>query len=173
MTVFVVAYPLIGHSNGAEIKRFRQKYDQNKADLIEAHFTLAFAITTFTYDDVLDHTRHLAKEFQPFEFLLNRLVPYSDQYSGDHMLFLCTGQGEQQLINIYNRFYEGRFMSARQIDEAFESHMTIATTRDIDQLVSAQAAAANLTLPIYGSVSGLNVIEILDGEISQSTHVSF
>ncbi len=171
MTIFVVAYPLVGHSNGQALQVYRQEFDQAKAGLIRPHFTIAFAITTFPYDAVLNHTRHLVEDFQPFEILLSTVVPYTDKYSGEHLLFLCTSKGEQQLINLHKRFYDGRFVSAIQVEEAFEPHLTIANTDGVDQLDAARAATTDLRLPIYGSVDALSVIEIHDGAIIRSTDV--
>ena len=172
MTIFVVAYPLVGHSDDQAIKKFRRHHDQAKADLIEPHFTLVFAITTFSYEDVLAHTRHLAVEFQPFEVLLNRLVPFADQFTGEHKLFLCASKGERQLVNLHNRFYEGRFITAMQIEEDFEPHMTIATARTVEQLAETQAASAAFKLPIYSSIDALSVIQIEDRGIVRMTEVA-
>ncbi len=171
MTIFVVTYPLVGYSSGQALKNFRREHDQAKASLIDPHFTIAFAITTFSYEDVLAQTRRIAKDFQPFEFLLSRLVPYTNVYTDESMLFLCPSTGENQLINIHRRFYEGEFQVAMQVDAAYEPHLTIALSDGPDNLVAAQTAASGLTLPIYGSIDTLSVIEIHDGEIIRSSDV--
>jgi len=172
MSIFVVAYPIFGHSDGQEIERFRQLYAPGSAKLISAHMTVVFAVTTFSYDVVLDRAKEKLQEVQPFEVLLNQVVPYADQFSDERMLFLVSDKSAHQMINFHQRFYDGRFATAMQVDEAYQPHLTIARTTEPDQFVKAQAAAVSFKLPIYASISAFNVIEIGDSKITRSTEIA-
>lgn len=101
------------------IQDFRKKYDPT-FDLIDDHLSIIFPVPDqISGEHIIEHTEFILSGWSPFKVHVNNY-----HLNWDHWLFLTLGEGNQEVIRLYEDMYTGSLRPYPRPD-LFMPHISI------------------------------------------------
>jgi 2'-5' RNA ligase len=142
--LYVVAWPVLGEADDTALRRLRQQYHPQEADLIGPHFTLVFGVADDRDPELRaalqSHTR------RPFWFQIDRIVR-SDLY-----LYAEPSDGAAELSALYD------ILNPDPDSEPFEPHITLGRFRSAAEAEQVARIVGRQNLPMTGRVEELGLL---------------
>jgi 2'-5' RNA ligase len=159
--LYVLAYPQFGPDDLAIIEKFRAEFEPQRAAMIRSHLTLMFGTTAVREDEVARLAKRVASTAIRFRIVFAGLESVHDPLEGTQKLFLLPTTGGRRITEMHDALYAGLPSETLNADIPYAPHVTIATSDDQRVAQTALAAAAEIPLPISGTVDALAVVEVI------------
>lgn len=171
MAYLVVAYPTLAEDDRRWIDEYRRSNNQRYHPLIDAHFTLVFAISDITPDEFVGEIRTQVAGLERFDFLI-KVATINRDDSGDFFHeFLVPDVGYSDIVKMHDRLYSRLFSPYLRFDIDFIPHIGIGDSDDawtskrrVDELNEAG-------LEVAGSIDAIDVIEYTGGVVTTIANI--
>lgn len=141
--------------NVDKIINLRRKYDPHWK-IISPHITIVSPISAITEGQLIEHVENVINDIYSFSIHLTGLMKTSDD-----CLFLLVKEGNEKIINVYDRLYSGILTSYIPTDYPFVPHVTIGKfeTKDNSIYTKAYKEAQDLRLDMTCVFDAVSVIK--------------
>jgi len=129
MSFLVLAFPALAEGDFQRIQAFRKNYDPF-CSVVDPHFTLVFPVNEIRKEDFISEIKKQSKNFQPFEFIIQKAIIHKDELNDDHYIFLLPEKGWSNFIEIHDQLYSGLLKDHLRRDIEFIPHITIVKSKD-------------------------------------------
>lgn len=163
MPKVVVAYPKLDHQDFDWIQSIRKDQDILYYDVVKPHFTIVFPVFTEISDaDFIKHIEDKAAGFKPFGFTLSKAVLNKDAFNEYWHTFLVPDKGNEEIINLHDKMYEGSFRPELRLDVPFISHIGIANDTDKTKMEKLVDKLNRNGIDIHGRIESLDICQYDD-----------
>jgi len=152
--LYVLCYPRLAPADSAAIEAFRRKHEPARAEMVRAHVTLVFGVTSVSPEALIKIAEPIASATPRFDFAIDGATVAAHE-QGPHNLFLEIGRGREGLIALNRALYVGA-LAAERADIEFDPHITVATNADLRAIFEAAPEAKPL-LQIEGRIDTLDL----------------
>jgi 2'-5' RNA ligase len=165
VTRAVVAFPQI--ERGEVIQRLRERYDPLAAS-IAPHLTLVFPFeSALTTDELAEHVSKAVVGFEPFRVRLQGITGQEGEY-----LFLNVKRGNDQLIELHDRLYNGPLAPFLRPEFTYTPHLTVGRLPDSDTFRAALDDARQITMAFEATIAEITLYRIEPGLARPVEHVT-
>jgi 2'-5' RNA ligase len=171
IVLYVLCYPALSVPDTERIEAFRRVHEPLRADLVRAHITLVFGVSSMSRKDLRNLVVSVAAKARPIPISLDGLTIWQDPMSGEGKLFLKVCEGRDGLISLHRKLYEGLGHSGFRPDIPFDPHVTVATASSQCRIQAAKAAASVLALPVFGHIEALEIVSLHGDKLSSVDHI--
>lgn len=139
------------------IHELRRRFDP-LAGIVPPHITLVFPFrSNLTAAQMRRHVQSAVRGISPFHIRLAQITASEGEY-----ILLNVKQGNDQVIALHDRLYEGTLASFLSFEQTFVPHMTVGRLADEQTLREALAFTATVHINLAIVVTEVSVYTIND-----------
>ncbi|OZG75455.1 hypothetical protein BTA51_03525 [Hahella sp. CCB-MM4] len=165
MSLVVLAYPELSHTDNEWIEEFRLQHDELHADVVSAHFTMVFPVSGIEKSAFIDHVQRNLAGIESISFVLRCATLMKDAFSDYNHVFLVPDEGYSHIVKLHDRFYTGLLAEALRLDIPYIPHIGIANSTDAQKCKSLADAVNAKDFAINGTIGEVEVVEYIDRTI--------
>ncbi len=162
--IFVLAYPEFERSCSDRIQAFRAEHEPVRAGLVPAHVTLVYGMSDRYLQQVAALVEKVSTQTRAFSVGFADYTIEFDPFEHKHKILLLCGEGAGQVTALHNQLYEGEHRAEFDTTHPFRPHMTIASYDERAEVEQVDVSEVG-TLPFYGHVRALEVVQLVDGRL--------
>ncbi len=163
---YVVAHPKLSARDREWIEEIRSDHDPNAAR-IAAHFTLAFALTGLTAQQVCEHLNAFATSERSIPFTCRHVMVGHDHANPIYSSFLVPDEGFSAINLLRMRLHTGRLSDQLNPGIPFIPHITLGSGDDADA-VQKRCQMLNAQQPcVQGIINSLTLVEAAEDNLTE------
>ena len=125
MSLLAISYPELATKDFDWIQSLRSTYCRSDYEIVDPHFTLLFAASEFSQDQLADHIRPIINETPSIDFVLRCAIPVKTDADNRWYLFLTPDEGFSRIVKLHDRLYTGMMKEHLRLDIPYIPHMTV------------------------------------------------
>lgn len=164
-SLLAINYPTLTQPDLDWIQGIRQQHDELYFEVVAPHFTLVFPTFNQEVATFSEHVRRIARQTQPFKFVLRCAVLGDDAFSDYTHVFLVPDEGYSRIVHLHDRLYTGILSQELRLDIPFIPHIGIANAKDPKACKRLVDEINAREFEIFGKVEHLDVIEYVENRV--------
>lgn len=157
MNLHVIAYPSLSPADYARIQSVR-KLHNTLYNIIGPHFTIVFSVPDMEAGEFIEEIKEQSKGITAIPFALRCAVINKDSFSNNYDAFLVPDEGHSAIVKLHDRLYAGKLSRHHRLDISYIPHLSIANSRDVNQIKKIVDNWNETEQPIGGMIGALDII---------------
>lgn len=172
MSLLVLAYPTISAADLRWIEGIRSRHDELYRDLVRAHFTLVFAVSSVDESLLIKHVQQTVADVPPISLVLRCALVVKDVLSEYTHVFLVPDEGFGDVARLHDRLYTGPLTPHLRLDIPYIPHIGVGNSLDPLGCKRLADELNGRDLAIEGRIATIDVVNYENGRVWTIAEVS-